>query len=560
MDTALPPGALRFRPHFLMFARKTSRREVLAGGLAALAGLTPRVSAADDAIAAALRTKTPGGPVSPLVFGANEIGVMDGGAPSATFDAQAGVTARRFGGDLTTTYNWVNNACNAGKNHKQSNGAFLLDALSIPDAERARPGVVVETMHEASLAMGARSLVTLPLSPFVAADLSGPVAERETAPSSRFTPTRWSANPSARAPIDRSVCDVSQFLTRLMEKYGDAKSSRGIFAFALDNEPGLWTQNHPRIAPVRMPIDEFIARSIAAARTIKAIDPSALVFGPSSWGATGMASFQNAPDWPAHARYGNFLSLYLDAFRKASEQDGRRLLDTLDVHWYPFSTKGELFRTDTADLDEARMSAPRSLTEEGFIEESWVSRALRHGGEDKIGLPILPCLNRIVARNFPGTNLSISEFNYGLGKRIPSALALADALGRYATGGVYMAAHWGSLAEMLGQSYRLYRAPDARGGGFAGRAIAIDHGAHDVLSAYAAEDGAALRVVAINRSGREIALDLAGLDAPARAFKQAQGFDAASPVFAERPENARKNGGAWRVVVPALSARRYLFA
>lgn len=540
---------------------RPSRRDLLAGGFAAVAaGATPSAVRAADAIPATLRAEKPGAEISPLVFGSNEIGVMDGGQTSSVFDRRAGVTARRFGGDLTTTYNWVNNACNAGKNHNHANGDFLLEALGIPTSERNRPAVVIETMHEASLDMGARSLVTMPLSPFVAADMEGDVARQDTAPSRRFTPTNWVVGANARAPIDRGVCDLPQLLSRLVDKYGDAKSSRGVFAYALDNEPGLWTQNHPRVFPSRMSISAFIARSIAAARAIKTIDPSAQVFGPSSWGATEMANFQNAPDWPAHARHGNFLALYLDAFRRASEQDGRRLLDALDVHWYPFANTGQLFRTDTEALDAARLDAPRSLTEEGFIENSWVSRALRRDDGEGLGLPVLPSLQRIIARNFPDTKLAISEFNYGLGKRVPSALALADALGRHATCGVYLATHWGSLDHLLSESYRLYRASDARGGMFGGRAIPIDHRAQDALSAFAAEDNSALRIVLINKTHREVALDLALTDTPRREFRQTLGFDGARPSFGERAETPQAIAGGCRFVAPALSARRYLFA
>ncbi|MCB1541117.1 MAG: hypothetical protein KDJ25_09820 [Rhodoblastus sp.] len=529
---------------------------MLASGLASAAGvLSFPVVAADRPIALRLADRT-GDTISPLVFGSNEIGMMDGGPPSASFDRRAGVAARRLGGDLTTTYNWVNNACNAGKNHNQANGDFLLKALDIPRSEWARPAIVVEKMHEASLAIGARSLVTLSLSPYVAADFDGAVAAIETAPSRRFTPTRWTVGAGARDPIDRSVCDLPQLVARLVAKYGEARSSHGVFAYALDNEPGLWTQNHPRVAPARMAIDEFIARSVAAARAIKTVDPTALVFGPSSWGATEMVNFQNAPDWPAHARYGSFLALYLDAFRKASEQDGKRLLDTLDVHWYPFTSHGKLFRTDTEALDAVRLDAPRSLTESGFREESWVARALNRAEDDRPGLPVLPSLQRIIARRFPGTKLSISEFNYGLGKRIPSALALANALGRYATSGVYLATHWGSLADLLNESYRLYREPDALGAGFSGRSVSVRHAADDALSAFAADDGSALRLVLINRASREIAVEFGALR---RMYRHTHGFEADRPIFGERAETPQESEGALRFVLPAYSARRYLF-
>ncbi len=112
----------------------------------------------------------PGRPISPRIYGSNEIGIMDGGAPSAELDRAAGVTWRRLGGNLMTTYNWVNNASNPGVAFNNANGAFLLDALKIEGADRKRPAIVIERMHEASLAMGAASFATLPLAGFVAAD------------------------------------------------------------------------------------------------------------------------------------------------------------------------------------------------------------------------------------------------------------------------------------------------------------------------------------------------------------------------------------------------------
>ena len=76
--------------------------------------------------------REPGRPISRFIYGSNEIGTMDGGAPSGDLDRLAGVTARRLGGNLMTTYNWMNNASNAGKDYQNSNGAFLLEALGTP--------------------------------------------------------------------------------------------------------------------------------------------------------------------------------------------------------------------------------------------------------------------------------------------------------------------------------------------------------------------------------------------------------------------------------------------
>lgn len=499
-----------------------------------------------------------GRPISPLIYGSNEIGRMDGGPLSATLDRHAMVAARRLGGNLMTAYNWVNNASNAGKDNRHSNGPFLMEALALPKSEWGRPGLVIEAMHEASLAMGAKSLVTLPLAGYVAADFLSVVPEEEAAPSRRFTPTRWSGATKASDPIDPGVADMPQLLARLVERYGGADTSRGVHAYALDNEPAIWFQNHPRVTPQRVTIRDFIARSIVAARAIKAVDPAAKVFGPSSWGATGMVSFQDAPDWPEYKRYGSFLAAYLDAFRMASERDGLRLLDVLDVHWYPFSNKGELFRTETPELDRARLDAPRSLTEPGFREDSWVPRALRN--VEGLALPILPSLTALAARWFPGTQLAVTEFNYGGAGRLTSGLALADALGRFGQAGVYFASHWGSLPQWLGEAYRLYRAPDAAGGDFGPRGLDVAIQGLPGLAAYAADDGKTLRLVLINRGEAALSVDVGFASGRLRRPAGVIGFDADRPQTTSLAEEARLAEGGWRIVLPPRAARRYAFS
>src|SRR5690606_23414827 len=112
---AQPPCPLRLGSRFV--TRRPTRRAVLGAGLAAGGLALGGVAAtAQSGARWSLRVADggPGRPISPLIYGSNEIGTMDGGAPSATLDRAAGVTARRLGGNLMTTYNWVNNAANAG--------------------------------------------------------------------------------------------------------------------------------------------------------------------------------------------------------------------------------------------------------------------------------------------------------------------------------------------------------------------------------------------------------------------------------------------------------------
>mgnify|MGYP001092741363 CR=1 FL=1 len=544
---------------------RPTRRAVLAGGIAAGGLALGGIAAAAQGDARFTLRIADGGkgrPISPLIYGSNEIGTMDGGAPSATLDRAAGVTARRLGGNLMTTYNWVNNAAHAGKDYQQANGPFLLDALGLAKEEWTKPALLIEAMHETSLSMGAKSLVTVPLAGSVAADFDGPVPPDQAAPSPRFVPVQWAPGAKAGDPIVPAVADIPQLLARLVETYGGADSPRGIYAYSLDNEPGLWFETHPRIVTAKPTIRAFIERSLAAARAIKRADPAALVFGPVSWGATEMASFQDAPDWNDYRHHGSFVAAYLDAFRRASEQDGIRLLDALDVHWYPYSNKGDLFRTEDPALAGALLEAPRSLTEPGFREDSWVTRALpEFSGGAELGLPLLPSLEAIIVANYPGTALAITEFNYGGAGQLAAGLALTDVLGRFGRHDVVFASHWGSLDGWLGQAYRLYRDEDATGARFGARGLDVTVEGGPELVAYAATDAdGRLQLVMINKSEQPATVDLAFETGRAPQPVTALGFDAEHPAVATIEAAAEPIEGGVRLTLPARSARRYGFA
>ena len=535
-----------------------SRRAVLAGGLGAiaLAGTTYAarpcaVRIRDDASATAL---------SPLIYGSNENGTLLGERPSAEADVAARVTARRLGGNLMTTYNWVNNAANSGVDWHHFNAPTLLRALQIPQAQWTRPAVVIEKMHETSLAMGAASLVTLPLAGYVAADMLGAVQPEQAAPSARFVPVRWESGARAGDPIDRSVADIPQLLARVVERFGTAGSGHGIKAYALDNEAGLWFKTHPRLVPQRMSIGPLLERSITAARAIKAADPTAQVFGPASWGAPEMADFQDAPDWPAFRHYGSFIAAYLDAFRSASERAGMRLLDVLDVHWYPQDNNGDLYQAEREDLAAALLDAPRSLSERGFREKSWVPGVLpvRDGGGKSSGvsLPLLPSLRRLVDAWFPGTHIAVTEFAYGGAGQLASGLALADVLGRFGAGGVYFAAHWGNLEKWLGEAYRLYRVADSAGAAFGDAALPVEIEGNSAISAYAARGASGIRVVLINKSTQPVEIELIRSSGEPCKITAALGFDAAHPVTGEL-ETVGLEADARRIQLAARAARRF---
>jgi mannan endo-1,4-beta-mannosidase len=536
-----------------------SRRSLvigLCGGGAAAGGLTLSAAPAKADSVIRIDDKSAGMPINPFIYGSNEIGTMDGNGPSVDFDRKAGATIRRLGGNLMTPYNWLNNATNAGKDYRHANGAFLLGVLDVPKEAWREPAAVVEAFLANSRGVGARSLLTLPLAGYVAADFDGDVTPAQAAPSARFLPIDW----SARAEGEDKV-NIPALLERLVARHGGAASG-GIRGYYLDNEPGLWPETHPRIVSKPVTIKSLIDRSLRAAKAIKAADPDAIVLGPASWGATEFVDFVKASDWDAYRGHGSFLGAYLDAFRQESERAGRRLLDALDLHWYPFNRRGNLFRTEGATLASAILDAPRSFDESGFCENSWVADALGCRPRDGLFLPLLPSLKQIIDEKYPGTALSFGEFNFGGAGLLATGLAIADVLGRFGRFGVGFANHWGSLDGYIGEAYRLFRQPDGSGECFGDTALPVAGVGADV-SVFAArsQSSGRLSLVALNRSEKLAQLELAFASGRAPALRGVAGFDQANRSFAELAERPLPaDGGAIRLVLPPRAARRYSFA
>ena len=106
---------------------------------------------------------------------------------------------------------------------------------------------------------------------------------------------------------------------------------------------------------------------------------------------------------------------------------GKRLIDGLDLHWYPEATGGGTRITDdgtSAAEVAAREQAPRSLWDSTYTETSWIAQDSTDGPID-----LIPREQAKIAAHYPGTALSFTEWNYGGGTDISGAIATADVLG-----------------------------------------------------------------------------------------------------------------------------------
>ncbi len=484
-------------------------------------------------------------PISPFVYGSNQ--------------DYSGLkwTIRRLGGNRLTGYNWENNFSNAGNDWMHSSDTFMLSNIGLTDADSASPGIVLSRFHEQSLAMGAASIITVPVAGYVSADNKGTVQVSETAPSPRWVkvvpkkPASFSLTPDK---TDSTVY-VDEEVNLLVNRFGAAGSTRGVAYYSLDNEPCLWPSTHPRIHPTPTGAKELVDRGVATATAIKGVDPQAQVTGPAASGFTAYLSCQDAPDWnTVKGGYHWYLDYYLDQFRLAGQAAGTRLLDVLDVHWYP-EAQGDHRITDTnattAADKQARMQASRSLWDSTYTENSWIGQWFRSY------LPILPSLQHSIAAYYPGTKLAITEYNYGGGSDVSGGLAQADVLGAFGRNGVYIATLWGIGAQdnYIAAAFKLYRNYDGQGATYGGTAVRTATDDVAKTSTYASVDDAGhLHIIALNKTGDALGVRFHVASPTSYTSADVWGFDGTSATITHRSAVSHISGNDFVYRVPALAA------
>jgi len=430
--------------------------------------------------------------ISPYIYGTNQ-----NMAGSERF------TVFRQGGNRMTGYNWENNFSNAGSDWYHSSDNYLTWVVGIPSSQERIPGIVVTRFAEQNSASGAKSLVTLQMAGYVARDGRQTVTEAQTAPSVRWREVKF--RKQAPFSLNPDTTDAFVYMDEqvhfLINRFG-LSTEGGIWGYSLDNEPALWPFTHPRIHPAIPTYREISDKGIILGHTIKQLDPGALVFGPVLYGISAYIDFQGAPDKSTEGSgYDWFISYYLHRMKQASDTCGIRLLDVLDLHWYP-EARGDNRITDQnattpADI-QARLQAPRTLWDTGYYENSWI------GQWRKEYLPLIPVIKKSIDTYYPGTKLAFTEYTYGGGDHISGGLAQADVLGIFGRYGIFAAMHWlTGPSDYISSGFRLYRNYDGAGGAFGDTSIFAATSDKVNSSVYASVTGPAdssLHIVVINKS------------------------------------------------------------
>lgn len=448
-------------------------------------------------------------PISPEIYGMNY-------ASEALAD-ELDLPVRRWGGNSTSRYNWQKDSYNTGSD-------WYFENIAAPNSNPALlpDGSSADRFVEQDRRTAARTLLTIPMIGYVAKsrkenhpfDCGFKVSKYGTQQSTdpwdpdcgngvRTNGQNITGNDSLDTSVAVGPSFVKDWVAHLVGRYGTAANG-GVRFYNLDNEPMLWHSTHRDIHPNPVTYDELRDRTLQYALALKQADPSALTLGPVLWG--WCAYFYSAADGCSpgadYASHANtpFIVWYLQQMQAYQTTNGLRLLDYLDLHYYPQAAGVALQPAGSAATQALRLRSTRSLWDPTYVDESWISDTAQGG----VAVNLIGRMKDWVNANYPGTRLAISEYNWGAPESINGALAQADVLGIFGREGLDLATLWDppNSGDPLAYAFRIYRNYDGQGHKFGETSVRATSSNQDQLSIYAAQRGdLALTILVINKTG-----------------------------------------------------------
>jgi len=457
--------------------------------------------------------------ISPYIYGTNDPSIV----PNATFV--------RLGGNRWTAYNWTNNDSNAGSDYLFESDGLLSSSTT--------PGAAVLPTLQSDKTTGAATLLTIPTNGYLAADrdhggdirYNGNTWNGSTWVSGTYNPNYLAQHfvqefPNAAANIGNVPNAVYQ--DQFVSWVNTQAPGQQVF-YDLDNEPDLWSSTHLEVHPANATYQEMVNDATNYGGAIKAVAPNALVFGAVNYGWNGFTQLQGATQDPNITdTILNFQASYLKSMAAAGQTAGKRLLDVLDMHWYPEAqgTNGVRITSGTdnaAATVAARLQAARSLWDPNYVENSWITSSslpYQPSGTPaqfkNDAIQLLPREQAIINEYYAGTKIGISEYEYGGGQNISGGVAEADVLGVFGQRGVFSANWWddgatrtiapGQVVEydpFVTSAFNMYLNYDGHGSKFGNTSVGASASDASQASVYASEDAGnpnRMVIVLINKS------------------------------------------------------------
>jgi uncharacterized protein (TIGR03437 family) len=538
--------------------------------------------------------------ISPDIYGINFYWNVGSPASPALTAAASSIrpTLRRWGGNNTSTYNWKLDVENIDADWFYE---VLPDATV--DASKLPSGSSFNAYADQARTTGGRILATVPILGWL------PYARKEMCsfnqskypnqckidPYYQFHPitcgdgiqfTAACGTPSVndgKAPanpvyIKNDPTDAyaqydqtfqSSWVQYLISRYGKGGQG-GIAIWSLDNEPIWWDSTHRDIHPDPYTYDEVLSLNTTYAAAIKQADSTALISGPvadnwaslffskkdivSGWSSKSGHYWSNPVDRNAHGGI-PFLSWYLQQMQSYEQNHGTRLLDILDVHAYYEPSILDSGATG-ATTDALRLDSTREFWDPTYVVtgDYWIVDPDNNGAP--VAPQLIPRLRQMVAQNYPGTKIAISEYNWAGLKTLNGALAQAELLGIFGREQLDMATLWGppSPTDPGAFAFRIYRNYDGLGNSFGEtgvQSVSMDQGKLSVFGALRSDLN--LTAIVINKTGGDLATTLSLANFTAASSAHAWRYSGANLGAIVAEPDIATDGGSLSTIFPANS-------
>jgi hypothetical protein len=500
-------------------------------------------------------------PISPAIYGMAHTG------EAVLKDLRLG--SHRWGGNPNSRYNWEINAWNHARDWQFSN-------YGDPKPEARTAGVAIDGFVEMNNRAGVATVLTVPAIGWVAKDVndssrsvgvppqggmpvrpgSDAIAGYDPAENRRRTSVRSFARKSGafRYPPDVSDGAVYQdeWVSHLVSRFGKANAG-GVRFYAIDNEPDLWDGTHTDVRPARLGYDDLLSTFLEYATAVKAVDSTAQVMGPVSWGWTGYLhsprdrdNWGSRPDRRAHGDM-ELIPWFLDQLRKHDQRTGKRTLDVLDVHFYPQGAGVYSDKSDPATND-VRIRSTRSLWDLSYKDESWIGESVR----------LIPRMQAWIKQYYPGTKLGLTEWNWGADGTLNGAVAIAECLGVFGKHGLTLANYWTAPKPQSPGYYafKIYRNADDSGAGLGDKSVWSSSSTPDELSCFGSVDsksGLPAAVVINKRPDRALTVTLAVKHTRPVSAASAWRYGGTNTRGIDRLSDVAVKSGSCTLTIPAYS-------
>ena len=145
--------------------------------------------------------------------------------------------------------------------------------------------------------------------------------------------------------MDWPADSTTEILNHWFGTGGTGLNQNNFRYWSMDNEPEIWYGTHDDIMKTQISASEFITRYIAVAKKARAKFPDIKLCGPvpaNEWQWFKYADESLSID----GKYYCWLEYFIKRIADEQKASGIRLLDVLDVHWYP----GESSNSDVVQL------------------------------------------------------------------------------------------------------------------------------------------------------------------------------------------------------------------